>query len=205
MAQDLDTRPIYRYLWTVLPAQAAVFVLMNADVVLFNRFLSEADAAVFSKAAVLSRTIVFLPQPIALAMFPRAVASRNPWIIGGPFLFSFGLALAAGIFIMLFPALPLKLMYGVEGAAYEGLLKQYIWAVQPLSLTLLLTQYLWARDRHVHMLALIPAVAAYLVMLFLYHDSPTHIAICLAAGSFLCLVTLSLILFRMVRHPGKEA
>jgi O-antigen/teichoic acid export membrane protein len=186
-----DTRPMYRYMWPVLFGQGALFILMNADLILSARFLPESDLAIYGYAAMLSRTVLFLPQPIALAMFPRAVNSRNPWLLIGPLAFSLVVGLAAAGFIFTVPDLPMRLMYGVTDASCLALVRRYVWAAIPLSLCAIVAQYLWARHATIRMLVLIPVALAYIAGLFLFHAEPTQMVVCLAAGSTAALLAMA--------------
>ena len=132
--QQYNMRPIVVYFIPVLIGRAVLQLMMNADIILFPRLLSGEDFEVYGKAATLARTILFLPLPVALAMFPRAVVSSRRIILLGPVIFSLAACIAGAIFMTLWPEIPLKLMYGVEGEAYNVILQRYVWAVIPVAL-----------------------------------------------------------------------
>lgn len=188
--QDYDTRPIYRYLWPVLLGQGAMLLLMNGDLMFSARFLSGGDLAVYGKAAMLSRMVLFLAQPVAMAMFPRAVNSSNRVLFFAPFGFALSVALAAALLISWMPGLPMKLMYGVTKGAYLNAAALYVWAALPLSLTGISTKYLWARQRTGRALFLLPVVAVYFILLFLFHETPTQMIGCLAFGGWASVAVL---------------
>ncbi|MDA8019468.1 MAG: hypothetical protein MPN21_18655, partial [Thermoanaerobaculia bacterium] len=66
-----------RYGAWVLAGQFIFFGLLNADLILAPRLLADDDLAVYGKVAMLCRSVLFLPVPVVLAMFPRAVASTS--------------------------------------------------------------------------------------------------------------------------------
>ena len=70
-----SARAIQSYFWSVLVAQTALFLLLNADMILMARFLDKETLGSYGKAAQLSRIVLALPMPLAAAMFPRAVNS----------------------------------------------------------------------------------------------------------------------------------
>jgi O-antigen/teichoic acid export membrane protein len=182
--EGYDTRPIYRYLWPVLLGQGAMLLLMNGDVMFSAKFLDGKELAVYGKAATLSRMILFLAQPVAIAMFPRAVNSSNRILFFGPFLFALLTSVAAALVISLFPIFPMKLMYGVSDPVYLQTAGLYVWAALPLSLSGIATKYLWARHRTGRALLLLPVVAVYFLLLFLFHETPKQMIGCLAIGGW---------------------
>jgi O-antigen/teichoic acid export membrane protein len=187
---DYDTRPIYRYLWPVLVGQGAFLLLMNADVMMSARFLAPEDLAVYGKASMLSRIVLFLPQPVSVAMFPRAVTSSRRLFFIAPLLFALATSVAAALALSLFPEIFLRAAYGVDGGAYADIMALYVWAALPLTLVGILTRYLWARHRTGRALILAPVVALYLGALFLFHETPGQMIACLAAGGTCALVAL---------------
>lgn len=177
-----ESGPIYRYLWPVLLGQGALFVLMNADLILYVRFLEGDVLKAYGKAAMLSRTVLFLPLPVAVAMFPRAVTSSRPALLWAPAAFTVLVSVGAAAAISWMPGLPMRLMYGVSDPLHNELVRLYVWAVVPLSLSMVLCQYLWARHQTWAMVWAAPAVAAYVTALFLFHESAAQIIGCLGVG-----------------------
>lgn len=193
-------RSVYHYIWPVALGQCALFVLMNADLVFAPRFLSGETLAVYSKAAMLSRSILFLPLPVAIAMFPRAVNSDNWRLLAGPLLLAVGLLVFAALVLSFAPGLLLNLMYGVGGVAYSQIISLYIWAAMPLALLNVVVQYLWARDRIMVVLWLVPVAGGYVAALFLGHQSVQLIILWLFLSGFLGLVGLVAALFYRPRR-----
>jgi O-antigen/teichoic acid export membrane protein len=180
---SFDTAPIYHYLWPVLAGQTAVFLLVNTDLILSARFLPDEALAAYGKASTLSRTVLFLSQPIALAMFPRAVNSPRLRVLLGPLSFAFLISLAGAVALTLYPSLPMRLMYRVVDAHYDHLTRLYVWAALPHAMVMFIAQYLWARHQTKRVLLLLPVLALYLAALWCWHDSAeTIIGVLTAAG-----------------------
>lgn len=184
---DYDTGPIYRYLFPVLLGQGAFLLLMNADLVFFKRFLFgeyKDLAPAYAQAATLSRAVIFLAQPLAIAMFPRAVNSARRILLFGPLALAAVASAGLALLISLFPEWPFRLMYGTDNPDCFAIARLYVWAALPLTLTGILLKYLWARHRTGRALVLIPAVLFYLILLVFFHRTPQQIIGCLAAGSW---------------------
>ena len=188
---SLADPPLWRYAAWVFAGQLVFFGLLNADLILAPRLLDGDDLAVYGKVAMLCRSVLFLPVPVVLAMFPRAVASASRTVLLGPLLFALAVATVAAGAVWLRPDLPLQLMFGVSGAEYAALARVYVWAAVPLTLDLVLVHYLWARRSRLVALGLAPVVAAYLVLLARFDGASTALPVLLAAAAGTSLLGLS--------------
>lgn len=196
---DYDTRPIYRFFWPVLLGQGAVFVLSTADVILAARLLETTHLSAYGKVATLSRTVLFLAQPIAVAMFPRAVTSARLRVLLAPLAVAFLISAAGATALTILPSLPMRLMYGVRDPSYDPLTRLYVWAVLPHAMTMFVSQYLWARHRTGSVLWLLPIAALYLAGLGLWHGTPTAMITVLAVAGWVSLAVLMMEVVRVAR------
>lgn len=198
-------RTIQGYFWSVLVAQIALFLLVNADLILMVRFLADDELAAYGRAAMLARIVFFLPMPLAAAMFPRAVTSANPRLILGPVLLTLAICLVAAGAMTCAPTLALHLIYGdtATGPLYVELTRWYVWAAIPLALINLLAPYLWARHETARALWLGPACLIYLVALFLCHQTPQQMILCVLAGGGLAVVLLGWLTWHLLRADAR--
>jgi len=194
---DFDMRPLTRFFWPVMIGQAICQLMMNLDIIFSARFLSGADLAAYGKAAMLARTVLFLPLPIVMVMFPYAVVSTRRRVVAFALGSSFLISGSAALFVTFFPAIPMKLMYGVDTPLYLELVRLYVWAAIPLSLSLILVQYLWARHYPLKIFWLLPVAGIYAVALFRFHATPQQMIACLGtctASMFLVLAGITVCL-----------
>jgi len=161
-----NSREMVRYFFGVLIGQVALYALIQADLIVSTRLFSGDVLAAYGKAATLSRIVFFLPLPIIIAMFPRAVISKNPKILLFPLGATLGLTVAAATFFTLFPALPMKIMYGVSDPIHLGLVRRYVWAAIPMAMISILSPYVWARRAVRSSLWLVPVTGVYLLVLW---------------------------------------
>lgn len=181
---------VHRYFWGVLVGQGALFLLMNADLILSPRLFAGETLAAYGKAATLSRIVFLLPLPMITAMFPRAVTSDRPWIVLAPLGATLGISLAAAAALSLFPALPMSLMYGVSDPIYLALVRRYVWAAIPLALLNTLSPYIWARRNVVHTLWLVPVTLGYVVMAYGFTRTPDQLISLLGVAGTIALLLL---------------
>lgn len=196
----LDLRQFQAFFWPVAAGQLLLYVFMNADIILMRRFLAGEEFAIYGKVSALSRMVLFAPLPIVLAMFPRAVVSRDAKILWGTIGTTLGIGSALALVIFAVPDLVMQVMYGVKSPLVAGLLRPYVWAAVPLMMTTVLAQYLWARHEARALLWIGPVAAAYVVALFLFHATALQMIACLAAGNAVALAVMGVLTARSVRR-----
>ncbi len=200
----LDLRPFSAFFWPVAAGQLLLYVFMNADIILMSRMLDGPVFACYGKASMLARTVLFLPMPIVLAMFPRAVVSADLKTLLAPVGIALALAVGLATGVTVLPGLALMIMYGVEGAVYEQMLRAYCWAAVPLAMTMVLAQYVWARHAAKSLLWLAPVAAGYMAALWFGGKGDAFAMIgLLAVGNSAALCVLLGITLRLVR--GRRA
>lgn len=165
-------------------------LMVNADIVLVKFFLPEmGDYA--AKAGTISRSLVFLPIPIALAMFPKVVAQqdhgpgRRMTLIKAA-TYVLGLIVGSVGLCVIVPALPLWILFGIRDAPPEllFLVRGYVLAMAPLSLFFVLLNYALARRYFILSdLALLPALI-FIGGVILLHQSLGGLLVMLAIGSY---------------------
>ncbi len=203
-AAPLDLAPFTRYFLPVAGGQLLLYALMNADLILAPRLLEGAVFHCYGKASMLARTVLFLPMPLVLAMFPRAVVSTRRRTLLQPAAMALVLSVGLAAGLTLAPRLALRWMYGVEGAVYERLLRLYAWAVVPVAMVNVLSQYLWARHDVVALAGLAPVAAAYVGLLWTGpRGDPLSVITSLAAANVAACATLAWRVRRLWRGGGR--
>jgi O-antigen/teichoic acid export membrane protein len=194
---DSDDPAGWGYAVRSLGVLAAAGILMNADVILAKRYLDPALAGSFARAATLARAIVFLPAPIALALFPR-VASSKTLRHGDRHM----LQHAAGLVVLMilagvggaYAAMPwiYPLLTGGQADAQTLVLARHLLlALAPVGLVILLLNFALAQHRFAVCLPVGVCAVAYLVAVAFWHRTPGDIVLALAVSSLLALVSLS--------------
>lgn len=129
-------------------------VLMNADLIFVKHFFSPEDAGIFARAAIIGRSVIFLPMPIALAMFPMVISSgsstRESRITLLKALAMVGILVGSAVAVVIAaPWLPVWIIYGIRepDAELTRLLVMLVCAMVPLAFTFLLMNYEMAQHR----------------------------------------------------------
>ncbi len=178
-------------------------VLMNSDVMMVRHF-HPAEAGYFAQAATIGRSIIFLPMPIAMALFPKVIstgaasaASRRT--LGRALAMVILLIGSAAAVVCLVPWLPLLILYGVRDPGPElcQLVRWVCLAMSPLGLTYLLLHFEMAQHRFEAVPWLLAAAAAYVGGVALWHDSVLQIVLVLGS---VALASALLFAVMLVRH-----
>jgi O-antigen/teichoic acid export membrane protein len=179
-------------------------VLMYADMILVKRFFTDPeDYGNYARAATIARTMVFLPQPIAGALFPKVVSdgSRSEADTGrlvkallfGCIIIAVSLALC-----VVFPQLLLLALYkdAAPTAAMIKLVRAVSCAMAPLGLTFLLMNFELAQRRFACLWILFACAAALVGGICLFHSSLLSIVAVLACCATMSTLALAAVSFR---------
>ena len=197
-----------RYFFLSILSLLAFSVLMNADAMMVKHFFSQAeDYGGYARASTIARTMVFLSQPIAGAMFPKVIA-RGEWSSGhARTLFKAlglaGLMIGAAVALCaLFPQLALLILFKEHASTPEMLrLVRVVTAVMaPLGLVYLMMNFEMAQHRFGFVLPLSVCAAAFVGGVFLFHQTLWQVVMVFSAVSIGAFVSLTVVLFRQ----GKE-
>ena len=169
---------------------AGFAVLMNADIVMVKHFFTPREAGLFARAGTIGRSLVFLPMPIAMAMFPKVTsagdASRHDWAtLLKSVLFAVFVVVLAVIVFSLVPRLALLVLFNDRAPTPEmvKLVRCVMWAMSPLGLVFVLANFEMAQHRFGAALLLVPCAVAYVVGVSLWHASVFQVAAVLAVVS----------------------
>ena len=204
-------RGTYRYLGSALVCLSGYAMLMNLDTALAKHYFDAETAGLFAKAATIARTAVFLPVPIATALFPKVTSegqlTDDSWGLLGRALAFAGLLIAAVAgACLLFPQVPWTILYGrwpAEGAAAAAALtRAMVLAMSPLALAYLLLNFEMAQQRFFWCYGLVPCGCAYVGAVARFHAHPLQIAAVLGAVN---LVAAGLLLAGVVRQRRRPA
>lgn len=152
-----------------LPCLLAFAVLMSADVILARRFFPD-DADDFARAAVIGRMILWLPLPIASAMFPKVV-SPAPKTLLKAVAYTVALVLLALVACRLGSVWLLRILYRVRDPSGE--LLQLVWrmglAMAPLGIAHVVLHHELAQSRARALWPTLTAATAYVLILAFHH------------------------------------
>lgn len=193
-------RGTYRYLGSSLVCLTGYAMLMNLDAALAKHYFDPETAGLFAKAATIARTAVFLPAPIAIALFPKVTSAGEmtdeSWrLLGRAMAFAVLFIVAVSGVCLVFPQWPWALLYGrwsAEAAASAAqLTRAMVLAMCPLALAYLLFSFEMAQRRFFWCLGLVPCALAYVGGVAVFHARPIQIAGALGAANAVALALLA--------------
>jgi O-antigen/teichoic acid export membrane protein len=177
-------------------------VLMNSDLMLVRHFHPD-EAGYFAQAATIGRSVIFLPMPIAMALFPKVISSGlasadSRRTLARALLMALGLIASAVIMVWLLPWLPLRILFGVKEPTPESLalVRWVCLAMSPLGLTYLLLHFEMAQHRFEAVPWLIACALAYVGGVYLWHDTVLHIVVALGGAALTSAIVFAVMLVR---------
>jgi O-antigen/teichoic acid export membrane protein len=202
-ASDQPLPGTHSYFLSTLLVLACFAFIMNADILIVKHYFTPDQSGLFARAGTIGRTIIFLPMPIAMALFPKSVSngamSDQHGKLLGKSLFYTALIIVPGIlFCTIYPQVPLGILYHdwAPTTSMCRLLRCTIWAMTPLSLAYIIMNFELAQNRFLITMPLVMCVAGYLAGVMIWHTSVFQIVAMLATVSALTLLALALCLPR---------
>jgi len=184
----------YRYCLQYALAYVGYAILMNADVVLVKHYFTAEEAGRYSVAAMVGRIILFLPQPIVTAMFPKVVsdgeATQANWRTLGKAIVLACLVLGGtAIFCSVFAQTVLQVLCGHPSPDLVPLVRLLVWGLCPLSLTFFIMNFELAQRRMAVVVPLLACAIGYLACLARWHATPQQVAIVLTAAGVVSMIS----------------
>lgn len=183
-------RGLYPYFLRYAVALAGFSFLLTADAVFVKHYFPAEEAGRFGVAATVARLVVFLPQPISGAMFPKVVSTggstmRTRRILIKALILVGVIVLFAALATTAFAGPLLRVLTGRRSPEAVPLVRALVWAFAPLGLLFVLMNYELAQRRFVVALPLWAGVASYAVAVGRWHEALVHIVFVIGAAGVL--------------------
>lgn len=186
-------------------------ILFNGDIHLAQYFLPD-SADMAARAGTIARAVVFLPMPIALALFPKVSSHgdlhREDLLVLGRALLYVSILLAgiAGL-CSIRPDWPLLGLYGIREPSEELLrtVRTYVLSMTPLALSYLFLNFHMAQRRFAPCWLILAAAPIYILGVRFYHPSVEGIARVLGCVTLTTCILLVLHLIWTARGLRRQA
>lgn len=195
----VSRREFYGYCVLYLTAWVSFSLLMNLDLIMAKHYFDADTAGVFSKVVMLGRMVIFIPLPVASALFPKVatdgkprVSSRRTLVKG--FVLVCAIVFSVAIGASLFSSLILRVMNVPDG---NGLLFiSIVWALVPLAFVYLLLSYELAQRRFAVVIPVCVIAIGYFVLLQLFRAGAMQYVLNIAIASVCCFVVVAGVVWR---------
>lgn len=206
---------VYSYFARYMLAMLGYAVLMSADVVLVKHFFSPDEAGQFSVAAIAARMVVFLPQPILGAMFPKVVSSgeasqKTGRTLAKALVLVGLLVLGVALMCSFFPVFTLRILGGKRLPELAPVLRAIVWALCPVAILQVIVNFELAQRRFAVTVPLLLCAAGYIVGVMVWHGTFYQvIAVLAVSGSLALAAAVALVPWHAMQGAaeprGKEA
>lgn len=164
----------------VFLANLAFIVLTQADIVLVNRYFLSHQAGVYASAAILGRSVMYIPASIVLAMFPMVSEKRALNKSSGHLLVRSLIATTclSGSGVVLFYFLPewtINTFFGFGYLEAAPFLKYFGLAMLPMAFLMVLMNYLVAKEKTLFAYIMLSGAILEICAISLHHQDPIDI------------------------------
>ena len=178
----------------VMAANLSFAVMTQMDLILVNRLFPAAEAARYAAAAVLGRTVIYIPGTLVMALFPMVSekkalkADARPLLIKA-ILLTLALSGAGALIFLVSPQGVLNLLFGFRYLESAGLLRYFGLAMLPMALLMIFFQYTVAQGQSEFSWIMLGGAVTEMVLIGFFHQSPTAVLIAVGVtGALLCLI-----------------
>ncbi|MBW7957641.1 MAG: oligosaccharide flippase family protein [Deltaproteobacteria bacterium] len=184
------TLDIASYSVPVLISSLAFTAMLNIDLLTVKHWASPEDAGLYSAAAVLGKTILYLPAAFVMALFPMLTDSHARKrdmrsVLDRGLLVTFAVSMAGVLVLAVIPEFSITLLFGAKFAGAAPLLKYYGIAMMSLAMVSVLVSYNLARGKSSFIYSLLAGGAAHALLLNVFKGSLVVTVIILAAVNML--------------------
>jgi O-antigen/teichoic acid export membrane protein len=182
-------RPMRTETWHTAHALLAMFVFTNADLLLARHSLSAEDAGAYAAGAIVLKVAFWLPQAVAVVVFPRlAEGDRSALVRGVLVIIGLGLTVTVTVLVLGPRLLPVLLGGGYDSVVGQAWLFALAGTAEAVAYLVLFSR-LAAQDRLAAVEVWAGVVVLAVTVLTVAHGSPAQIAAAvLAVATALCLV-----------------
>lgn len=181
----------------------AFAVLLRADMIFVKHYLPS-EAEVFAYATTIGHIVIFLPMPLAVAMFPKVVStssvtnSAHAMILRKSLFYTIICVLPAAVGCSLWGWIPLRIMYGIVDPSSEllYLISVMGWVMAPVALINVIVNFLLAQRRFRQTLPVFLSALFYTVAVHLKHDTIWEVVAIAGISTWGCLIANSLVAFK---------
>lgn len=207
---SIGFKKIYQYSGPVIIAISCLWVMVNVDVILVKHFFKPLEAGYYCAAALIGRVIFFLPESIAMVMFPKTsqlhVQRRESFsVLKKTLLFVGLLAGGAATVCILFPSFVTWVVWGTKYSSSAPLVGKFAFAMSLFSLTHVLFLYQLS-IHHFRFLYLVGICAILeITAITIFHSTVSQVVwILVASATVLFLLNLLIVVLReSISFAGK--
>ncbi len=149
---NLSFKTVYKYAGGLFFANAMFAIMTQGDLILVKHYFSSGDAGLYASAAILGKSVMYLPGAIVMALFPMVAANHHKDAS------SFGILCKAvgltvclsgggALVLYLYPEFILRVLFGTKYLTAAPVCAIFGIAMVPVALSFLLMNYLLAQGK----------------------------------------------------------
>lgn len=178
-------------------------ILLRVDIILVKHYFPDI-AASFAYATTIGHIVIFLPMPLARAMFPKVAttgqggAGEHRDVLMKSLLYTSVFIFPAAIGCSVLGWIPLRILYGIRDPSPEllQLVSAMAWIMFPVALINVIMYFNLAQKRFWKASPVVGAAVIYILGVVFFHESIWNLLGVAAISTWICLMSMVLPLFR---------
>lgn len=190
-------------------ANVAFAIMTQLDVVLANRFFPSLDAGLYSAAATIGRTVLYLPGGVSVVIFPyvasmHARGEMKYHDFYRLFFFTFLICFIAALLLFIFSEFLINAIYGSSYSGAEYILKWYGFAILPMAMVMLAENFLIAKNEVIFTWLFIFIAPIEIMLMFNFHHSIGVLLLIIFISGLFLLFFGCLFIYLKMRSVSRE-
>ena len=190
----------YKNLSSITLANILIVILMQLDIVLVNLIFSKELAGNYAVAALIGKSIFFIPISLSDSHFSHYSENRKEKtkiLLYKPIIFTFLTSLACILFFYFFSHKIIHLFFGNKYFYAADILKYYSFLVLPIGFVIILENYFVAQKQYFYTWILLLLIIITCIFLLFFHAEIYFIALSLGIAS---IVFISVCFFNILNE-----
>ena len=182
-----ERKPLYEYGAWILCALIGISILTNTDIILVKWLFGPAKGGDYAVAATVARIALFLPVPLAAAMFPKVAddsGRENSRVFLKALVVTMMIIAPVTLISCLFPHQLLSFVRGASNAEQARTLRYVALAISPLPVTALMVNYEMARRSRWVIYPLLTGATVLILVLSFWHAETWHVILAFGSGGY---------------------
>jgi O-antigen/teichoic acid export membrane protein len=185
--------PASSSIYPLLLANLAFIIMSQFDMILVKTYFTPEQTGIYAAAAVLGKTIMYLPGALVIALFPMVAENESldrgsfSLLLQGLVITTF-LSCFGGVILYFFASPLINLLFGSAYAEAGKILQYYSLAMIPLAIVTIVEYFLIAKRRFLFAYLMLAVVPIEIILVAYFHENLLQIVWIMTVCGWLLLV-----------------
>lgn len=183
----------------ILIANVSFALLSQSDMVLVKYFFTPHDAGLYSSAAIIGKTVMYLPGAIVISLFPLVASNKardksTRHLLIKALAITFMLSGSGAVIMYLFPGFIVSAFFGSRFAPAVNIVGLFALAMMPLAVITIIMNYNMAKGGRYYTYVMLASSIAQTAGIIYFHSSASDVLKVILYTGLSCMTILFLLL-----------